>query len=453
MKKKSQLSVVILTLAVILFLGIAAGGRIKDLLAGAVPLADDMTFEQARDTYITYDVTHPVVSYPEEYYSGDPGRIRRMAYIIYDEGRQAFLKIVVSEQNTGSFDRLLRAANMSDEVKESWGEQLDSQLKPVSITGSIISIEDADAMDAVLDALMSPDFQGTEALRTAALAQSVWWYVLEDGYIQSLPTWHLWVCIVVIGINVLFLLIALISLLRKGVNEDFLSKDHGTYTTQFFKRQLSWLEPWCKKGLAKRTRTAFLVMLAVTAALTGVGFYVGYSSIEVLTCHLPLGLGIGELYGLPLLLGVGLAFNPYKILKNISKSFEKLYPVQSDRETIAQDLMEADDSWVIREQGKEESLCAVLGGRYWVVLSGAGSVTVVDGSRVGKMYSETVSGQVRTGKVRYNYTSYVIYIFYQGDEEKKHANVQFAFNSEGASGHFMALARKRLGDRAQTVMQ
>lgn len=450
MKKKSQLSVVVLTLAVILFLGIAAGGRIKNLLAKAVPLADDMTFEQAKGTYITYDVTHPVVSYPEEYYSGDPDRIRRMAYIIYDEGRQAFLKIVVSEQNTGSFDRLLRAANMSDEVKESWGEQLDSQLKPVSVTGSITPV--GDGMDTLFDALMGPDFQGTEELRMAAAAQSVW-YVLEDGYIQSLPAWHLWVCIVVIGINLLFLLIALISLLRRGVNEDFLSKDHGTYTTQFLKRQLSWLEPWCKKGLAKRTRTAFLVMLVVAAALTGVGFYVGCSSLEVLTCHLPLGLGIGELYGIPLLLGVGLAFNPYKILKNISKSFEKLYPVQSDREAIAQNLMEADDSWVIREQGKEESLCAALGERYWIVLSGVGSVTVVDGSRVGKMYSETVSGQVRTGKVRYNYTSYVIYIFYQGDEDKKHANVQFAFNSEGASGHFMALARKRLGDRAQTVMQ
>ena len=450
MKKKSQLSVVVLTLAVILFLGIVAGGRIKNLLAKAVPLADDTTFEQAKGTYITYDVTHPVVSYPEEYYSGDPDRIRRMAYIIYDEGRQAFLKIVVSEQNTGSFDRLLRAANMSDDVKESWGEQLDSQLGPATVTGSITPV--GDGMDTLFDALMGPDFQGTEELRMAAAAQSVW-YVLEDGYIQSLPTWHLWVCIIVIGINLLFLLIALISLLRKGVNEDFLSKDHGAYTTQFLKRQLSWLEPWCKKGLARRTRTAFLVMLVVAAALTGVGFYVGYSSLEVLTCHLPLGLGIGELYGLPLLLGVGLAFNPYKILKNISKSFEKLYPVPSDRETIAQDLMEADDSWVIREQGKEEYLCAALGERYWIVLSGTGRVTLVDGSRVGKMYSETVSGQVRTGKVRYNYTSYVIYIFYQGDEEKKHANVQFAFNSEGASGHFMALARKRLGDRAQTVMQ
>ena len=41
----------------------------------------------------------------------------------------------------------------------------------------------------------------------------------------------------------------------------------------------------------------------------------------------------------------------------------------------------------------------------------------------------------------------------QGEEEKKHANVQFAFNSGSASGHFLALARKRLGERAQAVIQ
>ncbi|MEH2958683.1 hypothetical protein [Candidatus Merdisoma sp. JLR.KK006] len=87
---------------------------------------------------------------------------------------------------------------------------------------------------------------------------------------------------------------------------------------------------------------------------------------------------------------MGLAFEPYKILKNYGKSFEKLYPILSEREAIFQNLLDADDSWDVREQG---------------------------------------------------------------EEEKKHANVQFAFNSGSASGHFLALARKRLGERAQAVIQ
>ena len=452
MKRLSQICVIVLTLAVILFFGILAGGPMMCLLTGSSEITDNMPLEHAENTYISYQVTHPVVSYPEEYYSGDASRIRRMAYLIYDEERQTFLKIVVSEQNTNDFDQLLRAVNMSDEAKESWGDQLDSQLTPVTITGSLSPIEDPAAMNAITGALMSSDFEGTEEMRSAAMAQSGW-YMLEDGYIQGLPTWHFIICMVIMGLNLLFLLIALISLIRKGSEKNFPPEDLGASTTRFLKNQLSWLEPWCKKGSARRTLTAFLVLLGVPIALTALGFYVGGTPLEVMTCHLALGLGLSELYSVPLLLGAGLAFEPYKILKNYGKSFEKLYPILSEREAISQNLMDADDSWAVREQGKEDCTCAVLGERYWIVLGGTGRVTLADGSRIGKIYSETVSGQIRTGKVRCNYTSYVIYIHYQGEEEKKHANVQFAFNSGSASGHFLALARKRLGDRAQTVMQ
>jgi hypothetical protein len=452
MKRKTQLSVVILTLVVILFMGSVAGKGILTLLSGATQISDDMTFDQARDTYLSYEVTYPVVSYPEEYYSGDLTRVKRMAYIVYDEGRQTFLKVVIAKENTSSFDRLLRAANMSDELKESWGEDLESQLEPVAVTGSLTSIEDSEAMAALSDAFMSSDFEGTGEMSMAVLAQDDW-YVLEEGYIQGLPAWHFWICTAVLGINLLFLLIALISLFRKGAKADVLSWDSESSVTKFLKRQLPWLEAWCRKGRGRRTRQAFLVMIIVAGALTALGFYVGGSPFEVVTCHLALGLGIGELYGIPLLLGMGLAFDPYKLLKNYDKSWEKLYPVQSEREAIAQELLEADDSWVVQELGKEDCVCATLGDRYWMILWRTAGVTLIDSSRVGKMYSETVSGQVRTGKVRYNYTSYVIYIYYQGDEEKKHANVQFGWNTENASGHFLALARKRLGDRAQTVIR
>lgn len=452
MKRKLQLGVVILTLAVILFLGSVAGKGILALLSGAKPLPDETSFSQAENAYLSYEVTHPVISYPEEYYSGDATRVKRMAYLVYDEERQTFLKVVISKEHTSPFERLLRAVNMSEEVKESWGDELESQLKPVTVIGSLTApAADPEGMAALSQGLSDIDFEESEDLIMEAMAQSGW-YVLEEGYIQGLPAWHFVICGAVLVITLLFLLIALISLLRKGTGKDFLSQNPQSPITQFLKAQLPWLESWCQKGRGRRTRMAFLAIVVVAGALTALGFYVGSSPREVLTCHLALGLGLGELYGIPLLLGMGLAFDPDKLLKNYNKAWEKLYPIQTEREAVARDLLKADDSWAVRELGKEDSACAILGERYWMVLKGAAGVALIDSSRVGKLYSETVSGQIRTGKVRYSYTSYMIYIHYLGEEDNKHANVQLSWNSESASGHFLTLARKRLGDRAQTVM-
>lgn len=452
MKRKPQIIVIILTLAVILFFGAMTGGRIMDLMAGVSGMADGMSVEQAGDSYVAYNVTHPVVSYPEEYYSGDSDRVSRMAYITYDEKRQIFLKIVVSDRHTGDLDGLLRAANMSEEVKAAWGDQLDSELRPVPVTGSFASIEDADAMKALLDALSGSDFEGTEELREMALAQSDW-YMLEDRYIQGVPVANLWICITVMGLNVLFLLIALTALLRKGPDRDALFGNSGSADAQLLRRQLSWLEPWCKKRGAKRVQMACLAIVAISAALVVLGFWVGGDAMYVLTCHLAIGLGAAELYGVPLLLGLRLNFDPDRLLMNYAKVFEKLYPSQPERAAVAQDLLRADDSWIVRECGKDSCVCVILGEHYWMVLKGTREVMVIDRDRIGKLYTETVSGQVRSGKVRYNYTSYVIYVYYQGNEESRKADVQFAFDTEDASGHLMSLARKRLGDQAQTVMR
>ncbi|MDE7478091.1 MAG: hypothetical protein K2M91_09100 [Lachnospiraceae bacterium] len=451
MKRKSQISVIILSLAVILFLGIVAGGRIMAWKAGASEMTDDMSFEQSKNSYISYYVTHPVVSYPEEYYSGDSNRVKRMTYITYDEERQAFLKVVVSDRNTSSLNRLLRAANMSDEVKKSWGDKLESELAPALVTGTLAPIEDTEAMDILMDALTGTDYKGTEEIRIIALNQSDW-YMLEDGYIQGIPISNLRICTYVIGMTFLLLLIAVIVLLRKGEDTISLSESFGSTFAQFLTRQLVWIESWCKKENTRWIRMAVMTMVGVPAALTVLGIYVGGSVLEVITCHLAIGLGITELVGFSILLR-SLSLNPNRILQNYGKSFEKLYPNQQERETIAQNLLETDTSWTVLEQWKELYTCAILGERYWIILSGTNkNIIVIDKNRIGKMYSKTVSARVRSGNVWYNYTNYVVYIHYQGDEEKKHANIEWFFNSEDASGHFMLLARKRLGDQAQTVM-
>ena len=148
-----------------------------------------------------------------------------------------------------------------------------------------------------------------------------------------------------------------------------------------------------------------------------------------------------------------MTFNPDRLLKCYSKAFEKLYPVQTEREAIAQNLLEADDSWVVREQGKETCACATLGERYWIIFHESGQIVLADSSRAERMYSKTEIMHFRTGKVRHTYTSHTVYVYYQEEEEQTSARNAFVFKSEGAAGQFMNLARKRLGDRAQTVIQ
>lgn len=451
MKRKAQGGVIVITLAILLYLGILAGGGIVDYVSGAVTMTDDMSIAQAEGTYVSYSITYPVASYPEEYYSGNTSRVKNMAYIIYDEQRQTFVKVVVSHRDTNGLDRLLRAVNMSDGTKEAWGDQLEKELRPVALEGTFAPVGSADAVEAIIDVLESDAFEASEEIRAMACAQSDW-YVLENGYIRGIDTGNIKFCLVIMGINIVLLLIALIALLKKGPDKDSLSESIGGASARFFLGQLSWLESWCRDVGASRMQTAGLGMVLIPAALTALGFWVGYDLTYVLTCHLVVGLGIGEMIAVSMLFGVRMTCDAYKLLQKYDKSFQKLYPDQLERERVAQNLLEADNTWRVQELTREECIGAVLGDRFWMVLKGTKNVHVVDVNRIGKMYSETVSGQVRSGKVHYHYTNYVVYFFYQGDEGKKHPNVELVFHTEDASGQFMTLARKRLGDRAGAII-
>lgn len=452
MKRTAQITVVAITLAVILLLGIVAGEGILKVLSGPSLLSADMSFEEAAGGYLSYEVTYPVASYPDEYYTGEPGRLKREAYIVYDEERQTFLKLIVSKEQSNALDRLLRAANMSEQTKEAWGDKLEAELKPVTITGSLALIESPDSMKAISETLTNTNFKGTEEQSMAALAQSDW-YVLECGFIRGVPTGDYRLCMVVIGMNLLFLLIALICLLPKKSKKDFLSKNPGSPFTLLLKTQFPWLSAWCKKKGMHQYCMALLIMFGAAGGLTAVGFYQKCAIFYIIAFHLPLGLLISQIFGLPFLLGIGVTFNPDRLMNCYGKTFEALYPIQTEGDAIAKNLLEADDSWVVREQYKETCACAILGERYWIALYGSGQIGLADGSRVGKMYSKTETLRFRTGKIRHTYTTYVVYIYYQGEEDQKHASSQFAFKSKSAADHFMALAEKRLGDRAQAVMQ
>ena len=187
--------------------------------------------------------------------------------------------------------------------------------------------------------------------------------------------------------------------------------------------------------------------------MTAIGFIAGASAMDVLTMHLPIGLCIGELCGLPLLLGTGRAFSPDKILKLYQNNLGKEAPQGTDLNALAEELLEADAQWSVTEKRKEKIRYAILGERHWIVFCEGGLVRVVDSEQIAQIKSEEVSGQVRSGKVRMNYIYYAVNIKYRNSDKKKGWDVMISFDSEDAVGHFMLLARKRLGDRALEVIQ
>ena len=141
MKRQIYLGMAIFALAVAVFFCVLTGRQFLSLLSGPMPAADGVSLEQMEGQYITYSVAHPVASFVEEYYSGDKDRISKMAYVIYDQERQAFFKLVVSEQRKGTLNQLMQAVNRSQELKDSWGDRQASEERPVEVAGSLIPVE------------------------------------------------------------------------------------------------------------------------------------------------------------------------------------------------------------------------------------------------------------------------------------------------------------------------
>ena len=94
-------------------------------------------------------------------------------------------------------------------------------------------------------------------------------------------------------------------------------------------------------------------------------------------------------------------------------------------------------------------LQGVVGSRYWVALSWNGQATVIDSERLDKIETATISGQVRSGKVRVSYVSYVARFYYRNATPKKTFDKALSFNWEDSLGLFMVLVRKRVGDNVK----
>lgn len=460
MKKKMSIGIALFTAAAAVLLFVLAGKPFLEMAGGAAPAGDSLELAQMEGQYIVYSVAHPIASYAEEFYSGNQDRVSKMAYITYDEGRRAFVKIVIPERKKSDFERLMRASNRSEELKEQFGEDQKKDEAPIDVTGSLMPME-ASEVQMIQEALLDAYTEGSSMeegaggeLLDLALAQTEW-YMIEEGYVQGIPALNLWFCAAVIGLNVLFLLVSLISLLKKGKTS--VSSGKGDSVDKMLDLQRAWLEPWCIKGSARRRKLGFLWVLGGTVAVSALGFLVGTPVMGVLTLHLPIGLGIGELCGLPMMLGSKLAFNPDKLIKLYRKNLEKEMPAEADREALAEDIIRVHSSgmesgWSVLETGKEELRYGILGERYWLIFAQGGLLQAVDSQRAAKMETEMVEGQIQSGRVRINYVHYDVRIKYKDSEQKKKWDVFFNFQWEDTTGRFMLLARKRLGERADEVI-
>ncbi|MDE6203996.1 MAG: hypothetical protein K2G19_11040 [Lachnospiraceae bacterium] len=450
MKKQIYLGMAVFAAAVMVFLGILTGRQFLSLVSGPKESAG-VSLEQMEGQYITYSVARPVASFAEEYYSGDPDRVSRMAYVVYDQERQIFLKIVVPEQNKGKFNKLMQAVNRSPELKESWGDKQASGERPVEVAASLMPIEESGQVRQIEEALAGVDSYSTKEMNELAFSQSDW-YVLEDKTIGGISVANLWICVVAEAMSFLVLLICLVFLTKKSDTDPEEGRAKDT-VGQFLEKQKSWLVPWCEKSRKWQNGIMVLFLAGAMAALTFLGLFVGYTVQEVMTCHLPIGIILGELSTIVMLLGVRNSCNPDRILKKCRKNLEHELPGQAERERAARELMDTSQEWAVLEKDKEDVQYGMVGGHYWMVLTGKGGAVVAAADRVGKITSETVSGQMRSGKIRMNYTYYTVQISYMDSKKKKGADVVFNFEAEETAGHFMMLVRKRLGARASDIIK
>lgn len=423
MKKQIVAVIAVLAVIVTVFYAALTGSQFMAMMAGAKNIGDNLTLEEMENQYITYSVADPIVTYAEEYYSGDPDRVSKWAYIIYDEKRQTFLKIVIPERRKSK--------------------------KSIDVKGSLILCTDTEEIRRIQGNIQKEISIDDEDIFNQALSQTKW-YVLEDGYVGGISTANLWICAVTVFLNVIFFIICLFSLLSKNNNSYV---PGSSSVEQLLNRQRIWLEPWCEEGGKSRVLQGILWIVGAVAVMTAIGFIVSYPVMYVLTLHLPIGLCIGELCGVTLILGVAKTFNPNRILKEYQKNLKKEVPQGADLNAISEELLRAEEQWTVKEKSKERIRYGILGERYWILFREGGLVRLFDSEQIAQMKSEKVSGQVRSGRVRTNYVYFEVNIKYRNSDRKKGWDTSFSFNSEKAAGHFMALVRERLGDRALEVVQ
>ncbi len=207
MKKLFHIGVTLFSAVIAVSFLLLAGPKMLALQTGPKPLSPDQNFADAAGTYISYEAAYPVAFWEEEYYSGDPDRVKTSGYVIYDVARDAFVCITIPEQDDRDFDHLLHAMVLAADMRA------DRDMSPIPVDGSLnpASQEQADrALEALEESKVLEqyiDFKDSESYMKSYFADDEYgkvlgsmcekllggerpseWYVIEQGNISNMST-------------------------------------------------------------------------------------------------------------------------------------------------------------------------------------------------------------------------------------------------------------------------
>ncbi|MCI8516220.1 MAG: hypothetical protein HFG75_05035 [Hungatella sp.] len=442
MKKGICAVVMAMTLGFTAFFAVLTGGPFVEMLSGPVPVTG--SFEEVSGSYVAYEVSWPLVSYGAEYYSGDPDRISKWGYVMYDEERQEFFNIVVPEQDHTKFHHLLSEANRSEEDR--------AKLTPVTIEGTLVPVEDS-GVEELLRLLAGNDSKSTREMDVLASSQEGW-YSIESKSIQGFGRFPLWLCAVTAGINLLIFLVALTQFLKrepKESEEEILGKAFaGSKLDQLLMIQRVWLNSWTAITKTKNRKMAALAVIGGLAVPTAIGYFVGASMTTVMTIHLPLGILFGDLY-LWVQWMTERVNSTEKTITAFRRRIGKLMPSGEEREAMAADVLEAAREQAFRERSKDRMTWVAVGRRYWAVFSSNKTVQIVDSARVAKVETSKESYQIPSGRVTVTFTNYAAKIYFKDSTKKKGCDEMLAFDAENTLGFLVTQIKKYTGDSIEIV--
>lgn len=442
MKKGICAAVMTMSLGFAAFFVVLTGRPFAQMLSGPTPIAG--SFEEMAGGYVSYEAVWPVVSYGAEYYSGDPERISKWGYVLYDEERQEFLNLVVPDQDHSKFNYLLSEANRSAEER--------SELTPITVEGTLEPVEDS-VVEELLILLAGSDSKSTREMDVLAASQTDW-YSIEYKSIRGFKKFPLWLCAVTAGINLLIFLAALAKFLRrepKESEEEILGDAFaGTKLDQLLMLQRLWLTPWIAGQRAKSRRVVVLTVVGGIAIPTAIGYFVGASMTTVMTIHLPFGILFGDLFIWAQWMTEKVN-NVGKVITAYGRRIEKLMPSEDAREDMAADILEAARGQAFRERSKERMSWVAVGKRYWAVFCSNKNAQIVDSARVAKVETSTETYRISTGRVTTTYTSYEAKVYYKDSVKKKGCDEVLTFDAENTLGFLVTQIKKQTGDSIEIV--
>lgn len=442
MKKIVNILVTVCMAMVAAFFFTLAGGNFLQMFKGPEPFGDGTTFAEMEGKYISYVVEHPMASYKEEFYSGDPKRVSKYGFVLYDKEQQAFLYMIVPEQNRYSLEGLMNDLKMLETSKK----------EPVAVEGTLkrMSAEKVNHALKALEDRHTPD-ERLEAVWDELVQTQKDWYMIEYGTISGITRMDIWWCTLAAGLSLLIFVCRLAGMFAGGKKEkEESSESSGNPLEQFFAIQKTRVMEWCRHARGRAENSIYITVFCIVVGLVIIGLIAKYSLPEILVRHFPMGIFLGELMGIfcwKLLKGRS---NWKKLLKRIRKDIEKKFPSAEAQDVFARDYLASRGEWSYDGVFKDTLAYGVLGDKYWTSISALGNVTVIDVSRLDRVDTFVDSGRVSYGKYRGTYMYYTVKFFLKDDQGMVYEQ-NCIFPSQKTLDEFAQLAKRKAGDRIEVI--